>query len=980
MASYRTSPLQLDHWANSNAPLSRAQRTSVNRLADWLHRNSAEYKVSAAAHHPTPTASTASTAPQPASRTEPAPSLAAWSEAPADAPPSATQAAASTAVALPDPTAPLSSAQDFLAWFTTLSASISSATQSSHQRALAEVAASTASASTLLSQLESCQINVSELRAGSAFVEDSSKELRDEAQALLEAQLHLEGLSDEIVSRLSFFTLLPYATALLSSPDASVVHSHEFLELLDQLEMALLFLQSPPARGYKDAALYRMRYAQCVTRGATLAKLAVCRGFKESGDNLAARLREYESQRGEAAKAKATAAAADADAIATASPPIPDELAASLFPSNPPLISKLRPLIHELERRAYPTESPEPADASADADADAKGATAAARPRALAANAPEFESLLDECRTAWFAARRPVVAKLVSARIAEIEAAAFAPAAAPSTATQGLERLSSLGLAAVRWFVDREVEAYRHFFVARPGRNAVPATAADLDADPLLRAHLQSLVDALQNRLRPRILKETRIDALSRIGKVFVDVGSDQQGGGSGGGKSEADGAAARAEAQYGAATALLSHSLLHEIQLRLIFRAQAVISSEIGGFVPREELGHLNFPEAIEAVKSQAEAQTEPESGVSLSLQRPSAHHQRGKSGAGLLDAALATSQTAFSASTAPSAAPGSGGGGKGAQVRLFRLPEATRASYYAPLVRLVDLLDQLQGLIAPRAFGELAHEGVESCRKAVERGGEALMQRQGSGGAFGMQRDDAWLFRIRQYEMLREVVVSVGLVARGSGSGGGVGAQEEGGTHPSPSPADANASNRGLVDLSSLAGAMKSLWSSTGRLLYPSSSGAGAGMDKQASTPPSTVNAALEAQLQTAMRHLASFWADSLTLPLSVYRHGRKLQPTPTPTATARANDPTDPENGHETSTLLATLGAVETCIAAFQGPRKLASWIEGDRLRDVVVQVLLEAVQERCDCFTSAVGAREVASQLKVLVQRLEEAFKP
>ncbi|EPQ27023.1 uncharacterized protein PFL1_05307 [Pseudozyma flocculosa PF-1] len=959
MASYqqhrpspRAPPLQLDQWSNAKAPLSGPQRTSVNRLADWLHRNSAEYKVSLAAHPPThrdppdgpPALATGVTLKGEAVKPGPSERLPTAS----DEQPASTSTATSTttgagagaaaatttssgAIALPDPAAPLASAQDFLAWFTSLSASITSATQTSHQRALADVAASTASVRSLLSQLESCQVNVSELRAGSAFVEDSSRDLRDEAQALLDSQLHLDVLSDDIVSRLSFFTLLPYATALLSSPDPSVVHSQEFLDLLDQLEMALVFLQQQPASAYRDAALYRMRYAQCVTRGATLAKLAVCRGMREAGDDLAARVKGVEDARTardkDKDKGKGKGKERETQGAAGEASPLPDDLVDALYPSQSPLITKLRPLIHELERRAYPA-AVDPTDPAADG-----GDSKADSPPS---NAPEFESLLDECRSAWFAARRPILTKLVGSVIAGIEAAAAAAAATANDAAAGadaagksLERLSADGLSAIRWLVDREIEAYRGFFIAPAGRKATPlaAAAAPLDAEPQLKAYLQSFVDALQNRLRPRILKETRVGALARVCRVFLDhrTTPDQT-----------------SDQSPLAATSVLAHSLLHETQIRLIFRAQAAISGEIGTFAPKEDRGHLDFPEAIHAIKSRARNSS------SLAVQRTS-QHQRGKSGAGLLDAAAAMASSEATGSTSASRA-----GRDGSELRLFQLVEGSRSSYYPPVVALVDLLDQLQGLIAPKAFRELATEGVESCRKAVERGSDLLVKRRRG----GVDREDGWLFCIRHYEILREVVVSVDLASQQQQGGHGASSTTAVATAAATATAAAAtkeeeeeaqaaatmAASRSIVDLSSLTGAINSLWSSTGRLLYPSSDVGPAHGAAGARDDP-RVNANLEAQLRSTIDAVAQLWSDAIVLPLRVYVDTHRAA-----AAAAAAREKVE-----------GTLQALTTCIESVAEEKgdKARLWIEDDEVKRGLVEIVVQKVLLRYREFLGALG---------------------
>ena len=164
MATSSARPLQLDQWANTKAPLTSSQRASVNRLAEWLHRNSPNYKQqqqqistlqdagvngSSCRSDSIVDRSTADDGGH-ASTTEPC------------------LGKSNAQLTLPDTGAPLASAQSFLAWYTQLSDSVTSSTHTAHRQALQRISDTTLTADNLLAQLEACQVNVSELRAGTA--------------------------------------------------------------------------------------------------------------------------------------------------------------------------------------------------------------------------------------------------------------------------------------------------------------------------------------------------------------------------------------------------------------------------------------------------------------------------------------------------------------------------------------------------------------------------------------------------------------------------------------------------------------------------------------------------------------------------------------------------------------------------------------------------------------------------------------------
>ncbi|GAC75320.1 hypothetical protein PANT_15d00017 [Moesziomyces antarcticus T-34] len=761
-AAPTTRPLQLDQWSNTKAPLSSSQRASVNRLAEWLHRNSSDYKQSQSQSQQQQQQQASS------SNVETSTPSADVNETPL------LPSTASEPIALPDASAPLASAQSFLAWYTQLSDSVSSSTHSSHIHALTHIAHTTSTADSLLAQLDACQINVAELRAGSAFVHDSSRGIREQAQALLDSQTHLDTLAEDIASRLSFFTLLPYATNMLSSPDANIVYSSAFLELMDQLEMALLFLNQQPARTYRDAQLYRMRYAQCVTRAATLAKMAVVRDIKAHAEHTAQRLKQLASSRAHATsdtdvKGKAREITQPPQSV------ISQETSQILFADAEQMVKKLRPLIFELAKRAAST-------------ADAPAASTAA----------EFESLLQECRAAWYQTRRPLLS------------------------------------------------------TDQPARH-----------DAELAAYLGELTEAVASRLRPRLAKEHDLVVLADTASVVSDAIH----------MDEADAAWARS-----------MQALVDEVQSRLSARAHQVVVSDIAQFTPNADEGELDFPERILAYRSSA---------------RAGAGHQRGKSGAGLLDAALAASR----ASTSSAAHD---------KVALFTMPPALASTYYTPVRTLLEVLFHLQARVAARAFRRIASAAIDACLLSIAKGAAALGKRGG-------EKEDAWLFELRQCEILREAGVSADLVLR---------------QNPE-SASEADAATRSMVDTSSLVTAINTLWTNTASLLYPKDHKHVEGADMQRSTD------AVSTRMHQLISRTASLWAGAIVLPLRVYID-QHTQPAVQDAKYASTKD------------------AFDTCIASVlpEKAAKVRTWIEdpevqrmlGARIAETVVETASQPVLQK------------------------------
>lgn len=888
MASSSARPLQLDQWSNTKAPLTSSQRSSVNRLAEWLHRNSSDFKQQQSQRQQQPQSGSSS---EPAATTNDVTTQQDGTTSTTEHTDHRNGASTSTGpIALPDYSAPLASAQSFLAWYTQLSDSVTSSTQSSHRQALERISETTSTADTLLAQLEACQVNVSELRAGTAFVQDSSRGIREQAQSLLDSQTHLDTLAEDIASRLSFFTLLPYATSMLSSPDLSIVYSSSFLELMDQLDMALLFLQQEPARSYRDAALYRMRYSQCVTRAATLAKMTVVRDIKSDAELTAERVKQVESTAAASntdVKGKAREMTDGTTAARATEPLLAKDTADALFADASHQVTKLRPLIYELQKRASNT---------------------APTSTSTASTAAEFESLLQECKTAWFQYRRPLLSRILLQRIIDIETQ-IASTQPGNGISHPIVQFARSATALLRYVLQNEFELYQQFFGGEAGTDQ----AADKQLDAGLGTYLSELSESIVSRLRPKLAKEEDLFVLAQASSAIADaLHSGNDAGSEAGGWSRS----------------LLP--LLNETQSRLIARAQAVIAIDLAQFTPREEDGELDFPERITAYKlSIAKSlSTAAEAGATAPQS-----HRRAKSGAGLLDAALSASHAASSSKAQQE------------KVQLFTLPPALASTYYAPVGIMLELLYHLQARVPAAGFRRVATAAVEACLASVAKGGTALVKRKKG----QVEKEDGWLFELRQMEILREAVVSAELVLKQ--------AQDESGALDADAKATVGvgAGASSLVDLSSLVAAINSLWTNTGRLLYPSHAPS---VPQSSDSSLDALSSAVSDQLQSLIERLATFWADALILPIRVY-------------VDQKAPDA-------DGSRFKSTYDAFETCIESIMPEKaeKVALWVEdkevqrllGGRVQERMGEVYGRFVEMKPQGVTVGDGVEEVKERIK------------
>lgn len=276
-----TSHVQLEHWTSVQAPLSEAERASVNQLADWIGSSGwagQQFNTKAAAAEAGPVQ-------------------------PSDPPPSSdvgqpsrpTTASSGKAEGPTLPSTPLIDAPSYLSWYAKQQALIAASTQTGHAKALQDISLAADEADALLDHLEAARVHIAELRAGARMVEEGTEGLREDAESMVERIDHLSQLAEALALRLSYFAILPSSTSFLSSPSLSLVTTSEFSLTLDRLDVALAFLRAHPH--YRDAPLYKMRFEHCVVRAGTLIRMFAVGRLKELNVKVSTRLKDWEKSR-----------------------------------------------------------------------------------------------------------------------------------------------------------------------------------------------------------------------------------------------------------------------------------------------------------------------------------------------------------------------------------------------------------------------------------------------------------------------------------------------------------------------------------------------------------------------------------------------------------------------------------------------------------------------------------------------------------
>ncbi|KAI9637525.1 Sec34-like family-domain-containing protein [Dioszegia hungarica] len=337
-----------------------------------------------------------------------------------------------------DPLRPeiITTAQEFQDHFHALTLSTEHEQDSLYRDQLGEISGLREKCEELLGILEGAGEGVGEMMRALEYVEERSESLRGACEDLLEEQTHLLTHTSQLSHRLTFFTFLETAQRILNNPSPTLVLSEDFLPMLKRLDECIGYLSEH--RDFKDAELYLIRYQQCMTRSMTLIKIYFVSSVRSTGQEVGKKL--YDKSLSETATQ------------------------ALLFPKFSSLASSLRPLIHELETRASRSND-------------------------------ELAPLLAECHSAWIGTRQGLMGPRVAEEVGRLD---------PEKGE--LVDLTRAGCGYLKQMCLEEFNLFKSFF---------------LSGEAQLYSYLESLCDALYDHLRPRILHEPALEILCGVCTVL---------------------------------------------------------------------------------------------------------------------------------------------------------------------------------------------------------------------------------------------------------------------------------------------------------------------------------------------------------------------------------------------------------------------------------------------------------------------------
>ena len=547
--------------------------------------------------------------------------------------------------------ASIETTQQFLAWFAKIEEDMERGHEDVYRSYLASINAYKEATAEIMDRTNATLDLLDSLKVNYDFVENKTKDLQLACESLLDEQNHLIGVTEELAHKLAYFNELDPITRLLSAPGDGIVMESGFSPMLQKLDQCLAFVLAHP--NYKDSDLYRMRYRQCMTRSMTLIKMHFVDAVRQLQNEIKERLAGRQTHE-----------------------PLAQNMQLTMFYVKfRSLASRTRNLVSEIELRC-PSHT-------------------------------EYFGLLKDCLSAYFSARRSLLAPFIVEHINSVKN------------ESDLLDFASKGCAYIIQLCSDEYQLFRQFFAL---------------GDEEVVLYLESLATYLYDTLRPLIIRETRLDVLSEMCQSLQSYLSSFEL------NDELDDEEEDDLAQINASTVTFAvRKILEDAQQRLIFRAQAFLRQEIQNFKPREqELMVLargrGLPQPTEIVLSTG---VEPVLTDSLQAQRieSSSDNSRHSISAKTpkLEAVLSSTDLTAAPKTLGHKNISYGGG-----------------EWYPTLQRSLLLLDKLNGSVSQTIFEDLAQEIVDACRISLISASNILLTKQ--------TKLDGQLFLIKNLLMLRE------------------------------------------------------------------------------------------------------------------------------------------------------------------------------------------------------------------------------
>lgn len=456
----------------------------------------------------------------------------------------------------------------------------------------------------LLATADAAQLNMEELRTGLTFVEESTRELLGQTEDLLQMQTKLEGLHEQIGLRLSYFSVLPQATALASSSSLDLVDQPAFLDMLKRLELALQFMSTHIH--YADAQLYQMRLSHCLLRFLTMVHTQFVKHGADDTDAALAQLQEVNRIRD---------FTSEAGTLDLYSGPMTEALYGRFIP----LQSTFRPLLEMMEAFESPARAPVPAAG-----------------KAASASTGDIHDVVQECRTVLVRWRTTLAKEALRMYLND-----HTRRMQHDPSDQALLTSCEQAALFVHGLACQEVALYTTFFRATLQEDHTPSS--------VLGRLLHALGEQLLSFIETLVPQHATPDQLASVCNLFQTIPAP---------KATALPLATKGvdpmdAGQQHQCALMWTQPVLHELCARLVRSAQAMLTKNILAFTPKAD--DLLYPQCL---LDQREALVQEQTKLAQATRGKVLRHTKRASavGAGLLESLVGCERTAPTLFSKPS------------------------------------------------------------------------------------------------------------------------------------------------------------------------------------------------------------------------------------------------------------------------------------------------------------------------------------
>ncbi|ORY84405.1 Sec34-like family-domain-containing protein [Protomyces lactucae-debilis] len=322
------------------------------------------------------------------------------------------------------------------------------------------------------------------IKDGFDAVAEQTHTLQTRCNELQAEEARMTSLADDIKETLQPFSYLPTAVRLLNVPGSDLVLQPSYRELLNRVETSLEFLEQHP--DYKDADVFTRSYRQCMTKALTLIRVHFNTALRQVTADVTSKMSNGLNK---------------------------NTQAALLYTKFRSLSPSMAPLLMRLSQASK--------------------------------HHTEYESLLNDCLSAYFATRKALLASTLATTFKDF------------ALIKELDSFATSSVSFMRSLVADEQELFRAFFPEVDG-----AAFANFQA---------TLGPSFTDAMGPRITAET---SLTRLCEVCASLQAQ----------------CVQEDNTHGLDLSPLFTTTLQQLEARVATLARAAIASNITGYAPTEQ------------------------------------------------------------------------------------------------------------------------------------------------------------------------------------------------------------------------------------------------------------------------------------------------------------------------------------------------------------------------------------------------------